>query len=138
MKLNAATHTGIRVVAAPRRLKPEEPHGFYFGLKKRNTVVLVEPRDERVDLRNNADLLKYGKNWLAADYLSRNAGDTEVSTLPTLLRGSLSGPGKFAGEASIEFAGPFTKPQVEAMVERLPDFGPGACRVTLALEITAP
>jgi hypothetical protein len=24
------------------------------------------------------------------------------------------------------------------MVERLPDFGHGACRVTLALEITAP
>jgi hypothetical protein len=79
-KLNAATQSGIRVVVAPRRLKPEEIHGFYFGLKKRNTVVLVEPRDERVDLRNNADLLKYGKNWLAADYLARNAGDAAKST----------------------------------------------------------
>ena len=79
-KLNAATQSGIRVVVAPHRLKPEEIHGFYFGLKKRNTVVLVEPRDERVDLRNNADLLKYGKNWLAADYLARNAGDAAKST----------------------------------------------------------
>ena len=80
VKLNGANQTGIRVVAAPRRLKPEEIHGFYFGLKKRNTVVLIEPRDERVDLRNNPDLLKYGKNWLAADYLARNAGDAAKST----------------------------------------------------------
>jgi len=375
--LNAGIQSGIRVVVAPRRLKPEEIHGFYFGLKKRNTVVLAEPRDDRVDLRNNADLLKYGKNWLAADYLARNAGDaakstefsrignderryavdylkktnfvhvhvitfgaspaesdfqrenlpaaatreqitthltrtlypapllqdhlsarvadiigkkvsqveneyrstpgfpilmsqnifqeaihaltelgtviglkhpadnacgrrprlnpdqladavisepfevapassttpttsggatarttttqqtttvttttttaeaqpaiqtvsttflptrlevrqqvasllngyqdrrilsvrfaltynertTEVSTLPSFVRGSLSGPGKFSGEASLEFAGPFAKAQVEEMVERLPDFSPGSCRVTLGLEITAP
>ncbi len=79
-KLNAAAQTGIRVVVAPRHLKSEEIHGFYFGLKKRNTVVLVEPRDERVILRNNANLLKYGKNWLAADYLARNAGDAAKST----------------------------------------------------------
>jgi len=373
-KLNSGTQTGIRVVVAARRLKPEEIHGFYFGLKKRNTVVLVEPRDERIDLRNNPDLLKYGKNWLAADYLARNADDSakstefsrignderryavdylkktnfvhvhvitfggsaadsdfqrenlpaaatreqitthltralypapllqdhlgarvadiigkrvsqveneyrstpgfpilmsqnifqeaihaltelgtviglqhpndnacgrrprlnpdqladavitlpfevapsssttpaatgattatttqhattgtttattspsqpaaqpvsttflptrlevrqqvasllndhpdrrilsvrfaltynertaEVSTLPSLLRGSLSGAGKFAGEASLEFAGPFTKAQVEEMVERLPDFSPGACRVTLGLEVVS-
>ncbi|HRZ57215.1 MAG TPA: hypothetical protein P5525_17355, partial [Candidatus Paceibacterota bacterium] len=49
-KLNAATQTGIRVVVAPRPLRPEEVHGFYFGLKNRNTVVLIEPRDARVDL----------------------------------------------------------------------------------------
>ncbi len=79
-KLNAATQASLRVVVAPRPLKPHEIHAFFFGLKRRNTVVLVEPRDERVDLRNNPDLLKYGKNWLAADYLSRNAGDAAKST----------------------------------------------------------
>ena len=58
----------------------------------------------------------------------------DVASLPSFIRGSLSGPGKFAGEAALEFTGPFTKAQVEEMVERLPDFAPGACRVTLALE----
>ena len=77
--LDAVSQSEIRFVAAPRRLKAEEIHQFYFGLKRRNTVVLMEPRDEKVDLRRNADLLKYAKNWLAADYLSRNAGDATKS-----------------------------------------------------------
>jgi len=78
--LDASSQAAVRLVAAPRRLKPEEIHQFYFGLKRRNTVVLIEPRDEKLDLRRNADLLKYAKSWLAADYLSRNAGDTAKST----------------------------------------------------------
>jgi len=78
--LDANSQAAVRLVAAPRRLKPEEIHQFYFGLKRRNTVVLIEPRDEKVDLRRNADLLKYAKSWLAADHLSRNAGDAAKST----------------------------------------------------------
>ncbi len=78
--LDASSQAAVRLVAAPRSLKPEEIHQFYFGLKRRNTVVLIEPRDEKVDLRRNADLLKYAKSWLAADYLSRNAGDAAKST----------------------------------------------------------
>lgn len=78
--LDARPQNGIRLVAAPRRLKREEIHQLFFGLKHRNTVVLFEPRDDKVDLRVNADLLKYGRNWLAADYLSRNAGDSVKST----------------------------------------------------------
>src|SRR5439155_7462810 len=78
--LGAASQSAIRLVAAPRRLTPDEIHQFYFGLKRRNSVVLIEPRDEKVDLRRNADLLKYAKSWLAADYLSRNAGDSAKST----------------------------------------------------------
>jgi hypothetical protein len=77
--VDSISQAEIRFVASPRRLKPEEIHQFYFGLKRRNTVVLMEPRDEKVDLRRNADLLKYAKNWLAADYLSRNAGDSTKS-----------------------------------------------------------
>jgi hypothetical protein len=77
--LDSISQAEVRFVASPRRLKNEEIHQFYFGLKRRNTVVLMEPRDEKVDLRRNADLLKYAKNWLAADYLSRNAGDSAKS-----------------------------------------------------------
>lgn len=63
-----------------------------------------------------------------------DARDTEISTLPSFFRGSLSGPGHFSGEASLEFDGSFSKPQVEDMVERLPDFSPGSCRVTVTLD----
>jgi hypothetical protein len=58
----------------------------------------------------------------------------ETGSLPSFLRGSLSGPAKFSGESALEFSGIFTKPQVEEMVERLPEFTPGACRVTLAVQ----
>jgi hypothetical protein len=56
--------------------------------------------------------------------------------LPSFLRGSLSGPAKFSGESALEFSGVFTKPEVEEMVERLPDFTPGSCRVTLGVQAT--
>ncbi len=78
--LDASSQTGVRFVFAPRRLKTEEVHQLYFGLRRRNTVALAEPREEKINLRNNADLLKYAKSWLAADYLSRNAGDAAKST----------------------------------------------------------
>jgi hypothetical protein len=58
----------------------------------------------------------------------------DVGTLPAFLRGSLSGTGKFSGEAALEFTGPITKAQVEEMVERLPDFSPGSCRLTLSIQ----
>ena len=61
----------------------------------------------------------------------------DVGSLPSFLRGSLNGTGKFAGEAALEFNGTFTKAQVEEMVERLPDFSPGACRVTLGVQPAA-
>lgn len=61
----------------------------------------------------------------------------DVGALPTFLRGSLTGTGKFSGEAALEFSGPFTKAQVEEMVERLPDFSPGSCRLTLGVEPAA-
>jgi hypothetical protein len=57
----------------------------------------------------------------------------EMSTLPTFLRGSLTGAGTFNGEVTLEFAGSFTKAAVEDMVERLPDFSPGSAKVTLTL-----
>ncbi len=77
--LDASSQAVIRLLAAPHRLKSGEIHQLFFGLKRRNTVVLFEPRDEKVDLRRNPDLLKYAKNWLAADSLARGAGDCSKS-----------------------------------------------------------
>jgi hypothetical protein len=57
----------------------------------------------------------------------------EMSTLPTFLRGSLTGYGTFNGEVTLEFPGSFTKATVEDMMERLPDFSPGSAKVTLTL-----
>jgi hypothetical protein len=73
--IDARPSADVRLVIAPRKLSNDQIHEFYFGLKRRNTIILVEPRDERIDLRTNGDLLKYAKTWLAADYLARNAGD---------------------------------------------------------------
>ncbi len=47
-----------------------------------------------------------------------------IASLPTFLRGSLSGAGKFSGEFSLELSGPFTKAKVEEMVECLPTSHP--------------
>jgi len=65
--------------------------------------------------------------------LTFDARELEAATLPSFLRGSLAGPARFSGESALEFNGEFTKAEVEAMVERLPDFNPGACRVTLGV-----
>ncbi len=59
--------------------------------------------------------------------------ETDIGGLPAFLRGTLSGNGKFVGEAALEFAGSFDKAQVEEMMERLPDFSPGSCRIRLSL-----
>src|SRR5262249_15385702 len=58
----------------------------------------------------------------------------EASSLPSFLRGSLTGLASFHGESALQFTGIFTKAQVEAMVERLPDFTPGSCRVKLGVQ----
>jgi hypothetical protein len=57
----------------------------------------------------------------------------DVSALPSFLRGSLAGVAAFHGESALQFSGVFTKAQVEDMVERLPDFTPGSCRVRLGI-----
>ena len=77
--IESKNYSDIRLVASPRRLKSEEIRQFYFGLKRRNTVILIEPRDEKVNLRTNDSLLAYAKRWIAADFLSRTAGDAPRS-----------------------------------------------------------
>jgi hypothetical protein len=38
------------------------------------------------------------------------------------------------GESALQFNGVFTKSQIEEMIERLPDFKPGSCRVKLGIQ----
>ena len=78
--LDSNPNADLRVVAAPKKLSNDEIQKLYFGLKRRNTVILIEPRDEKIDLHSNADLLKYAKSWIAADNLARTAGDSVKST----------------------------------------------------------
>jgi hypothetical protein len=73
--LDARIGSDIRLVVSPRRLTPEEIHHLYFGLRRRNTVMLIEPRDERVDLHKNPDLIKYAQNSIAAERLAQAADD---------------------------------------------------------------
>lgn len=62
-----------------------------------------------------------------------DARTSDMSTLPSFLRGALAGAGTFSGEVTFEFPGSFNKAAVEAMMERLPDFAPGSAKVTLTL-----
>ena len=73
--LDARMGSDTRLVISPRRLSPEEIHQLYFGLRRRNTVMLIEPRDERVDLHKNPDLIKYAQNSLSAERLAQTADD---------------------------------------------------------------
>lgn len=69
----------VRIIAAPRRLAELDVHSLYFGLGQRNTVLLIEPRDDKINLRINDSLLAYAKRWIAADNLARTAGDSARS-----------------------------------------------------------
>jgi len=68
----------VKLVVAPRKLKPDERHGLYFGLRSRNTVILVEPKEDHTNLRTNKDLLKYGQRALAAEALGTSASDANA------------------------------------------------------------
>jgi len=73
--LDARLGSDIRLVVSPRRLSPEQIHQLYFGLRRRNTAMLIEPRDERVDLHKNPDLIRYAQNSIAAERLAQTADD---------------------------------------------------------------
>jgi len=75
--LDAMDKHGIRWCLAPRRLRPEERHGLYFGLSLRNQVILLEPHDEQFNLDRHPDLLKWAKRAKAADDLARNTADRD-------------------------------------------------------------
>lgn len=66
-----------RYVLAPKRLDRFERHGLYQGLVLRNQVLLLEPRDERVNHLSNPDLLALAKRLKAAKSLAESAQNAE-------------------------------------------------------------
>jgi hypothetical protein len=55
--LEAADKDRLRWVLAPRRLPPGDRLGLYHGLGMRNQVILLEPKDETLNLEGHPDLL---------------------------------------------------------------------------------
>lgn len=70
-----STH-GQRYVLAPRRLSQEERFALYQGLQLRNQILLLEPRDGRVNHLTNPDLLAVAKRLKAAKQLAESSTNT--------------------------------------------------------------
>jgi len=56
----------LRYVLTGRRLTQEERHQLYYGMDIRNLILLLEPKDDKFQLANDKDLLKWAKRCLAA------------------------------------------------------------------------
>ena len=65
----------LRWVLSPRRLTPQERHSLYFGLSWRNEVILLEPKDDAINLETNPDFLKWMRRSLAATDLAARTTD---------------------------------------------------------------
>jgi hypothetical protein len=77
-RLDGLQIDGLRFVISPRRLTLDERHSLYFGLKRRNTVVLLEPRADKENLRINKDIISWARKAIAAEALVNAAsGDAE-------------------------------------------------------------
>ena len=70
LALQGFSRHGQRYVLAPRRLSQAERFSLYQGLELRNQVLLLEPRDPRVDHLTNRDLLALAKRLKAARQLA--------------------------------------------------------------------
>ena len=75
--LETLDHKPPRYVLAPRRLSAPERHSLYTGLKRRNQVLLLEPRDRRVDHLVNPDMLALARGIRAAAQLAESASNSE-------------------------------------------------------------
>lgn len=75
--LQSFSKHGQRYVLAPRRLSQEERFALYQGLELRNQVLLLEPRDGRVNHVTNPDLLAIAKRLKAAKQLAESASNNE-------------------------------------------------------------
>jgi hypothetical protein len=64
----------LRYILTGRRLTQEERHPIYYGIEVRNTILLLEPKDDKFQIANDNDLLKWAKRYLAAKDL---AGSTK-------------------------------------------------------------
>ena len=63
--------------AGPRRLSAPERHGLYTGLERRNQILLLEPRDARVDHLAHPDMLALARGIRAASQLAESASSGE-------------------------------------------------------------
>ena len=75
--LETLDHKPPRYVLAPRRLSAPERHSLYTGLERRNQVLLLEPRDRRVDHLVNPDMLALARGIRAAAQLAESASNSE-------------------------------------------------------------
>ncbi|MBC8392356.1 MAG: AAA family ATPase, partial [Deltaproteobacteria bacterium] len=66
----------LRYVLAGRRLTREERHQIYYGMDVRNMILLLEPKDDRFQIANEKDLLKWAKRFLAAKDLAESTINT--------------------------------------------------------------
>ena len=75
--LEALDRKPPRYVLAPRRLSAPERHALYTGLERRNQILLLEPRDHRVDHLVNPDMLALARGIRAAAQLAESASSRE-------------------------------------------------------------
>ncbi len=62
----------LRYILTGRRLTREERHQIYYGMDVRNMILLLEPKDDRFQIENDKDLLKWAKRCLAARDLAES------------------------------------------------------------------
>ncbi len=74
--LNQFDKGRLRYILAGRRLTQEERHQIYFGMDKRNLILLLEPKDDQFQLASDKDLLKWAKRLLAAKDLSQSTSNS--------------------------------------------------------------
>jgi hypothetical protein len=67
--------TRLRYILTGRRLTQEERHQIYFGMDKRNLILLLEPKDDQFQLSSDKDLLKWAKRLLAAKDLAHSTSN---------------------------------------------------------------
>jgi len=72
--LNQFDKSRLRYILTGRRLTQEERHQIYYGMDVRNMILLLEPKDDKFQIANDKDLLKWAKRCLAAKDL---AGSTK-------------------------------------------------------------
>ncbi|MFQ5659001.1 MAG: hypothetical protein ACE5GZ_01135 [Gammaproteobacteria bacterium] len=66
-----------RYILSPRRLSLDERHALYQGMQLRNQILLLEPKNNRVDHLVNPDLIALAKRLKSARQLADSASNTE-------------------------------------------------------------
>jgi len=69
LELSGLPKNRLRFVLSTRRLTQEERHKLFFGIDKRNLVILIEPKDGSFILEQDRDLVKWAKRIIAAQDL---------------------------------------------------------------------